>query len=210
MEYIPSITLGEFARQASYSEWQKSVESLTDLLAATFKSSTVTGTSLFEHDSFVSKLKSMHQNPGLGESQRKMLNRALEMTFNYAQDTPLRLGPNHGDLSYENILVHQRSKAIYLVDFLPSPFESPVIDAGRLLIDAEHGWWFSGATQTSTEVSSGMYLAKRVRSSLGKLGVGTREIDVFKCLGALRILPYTVNPVRRAKLLSVLNSIIDP
>jgi hypothetical protein len=205
MEYIPGVTLGDYASTSSYLEWKSTVSSITELLAQSFRQSLIEPAPLFNQDAFQLKLEDLKINKGIGQLQNNLFDNSLKRIIEYSKGAPFRLGPNHGDLSFENILIHKNTSEMYLVDFLPSPVDSPMIDAARLLIDAEQGWWFSGTNPTSSELRAGLYLARNIKSTLFELGISRKEIYIFSCFAALRILPYTTNVVRRAKLLSVLD-----
>lgn len=118
-------------------------------------------------------------------------------------------GWNHGDLSFENIIVMDNLLDIYGIDFLDSPFESPLIDFGRLWLDAKYGWWGSGYKETSNSLINRSILSKQLQNLASKLEVQTEIINLFTALAILRIRPYTKKALRLAYLKSAAKKILE-
>ncbi len=104
-------------------------------------------------------------------------------------------GWNHGDFSFENILVPRDGKSIYVIDFLDSPVNTPLIDLGRIYLDLSLGWWNSN--KKINELNSQILGFKLKIENLAV----TRDIDLevvrlFALFACVRIMPYTKNPTR--------------
>jgi hypothetical protein len=119
-------------------------------------------------------------------------------------------GWNHGDFSYENILIPQNSEdtEIYIVDFLDSPFQSPLLDFGRFWLDLNYGWWGNKFAPSSAWAINNRILRENFVDLIGKLKVPSKSISYFTLFASLRILPYTKSPVRIAHLKSSISDII--
>lgn len=111
---------------------------------------------------------------------------------------------NHGDLSFENLLVSKGGKVLTALDFLDSPTDSILIDIGRFWLDLKYGWWGDGLHSVANSSINAKDITLRLESLLESLQVGKSEIYIWTCFAALRMAPYTKNPVRLALLKSVL------
>lgn len=202
MEYVSSSTLGTFSQVASHTEWKAVADKIVAFLRLLVEQATESGESLSQHPGLRAKLEGLQRQITLPKDsvQAKAILR-LELA---SELIPFRFGINHGDFSYENILIAKKDQKVWLVDFLDSPIETPLIDVGRLLIDCEHGWWFSSSPNSVSEEFAGNYLSQGIRVMTEELGITSEELNFFKVLAALRVLPYTTAPIRRSKLLSII------
>jgi serine/threonine protein kinase len=122
--------------------------------------------------------------------------------------TTILRGWNHGDLSLDNILVANRGSKLYLIDFLDSPAETPLIDWGRIWLDAEYGWWMAGSFPNATwNLNSGI-LSEEIEGAAKLAEISRDTLDVFAAFAILRVMPYTENPVRLALLKNAARSIM--
>lgn len=207
MEYVSSVTLGTFSQSASHLDWKKAADTIVNFLRQNINDSSSSGETIAEQEGF--RLKATNLKNQLNLPQDLAQAHCLKEITSLARNLPFRLGANHGDLSFENILISTRDQSVWLVDFLDSPMQTPLIDAGRLLIDCEHGWWFSGAKHSVMEAIASQYLSSEIRKLFQTFGVSDAELDFYKLFAAIRILPYTSAPVRRAKLLAIINRTTD-
>lgn len=97
------------------------------------------------------------------------------------------LGYCHGDLNLNNIIISNNQ--IYLIDFLDSFIDSPLIDISKLLMDLIYGWSWKDT-----------YSAPLVKNKIifNKLTHEYTEEKFFTikkliCLHLFRILPYATN-----------------
>lgn len=104
--------------------------------------------------------------------------------------------PNHGDFSFENILSDRRGEALYALDFLDSPFDSVLIDIGRLWLDLKMGWWANRTSPSASATINMSYLRDLLTKNLGKRGLRPQQFEVFSTFAALRVIPYTTQPFR--------------
>ena len=90
----------------------------------------------------------------------------------------------HGDLSFENILVHQSN--LYFIDFLDSFIETPYLDLSKLLLDILVLW--SWRFEKRRPIIKSAHIYDTVLSQLEN-----REIEIVRrllVLNLLQILPY--------------------
>jgi len=203
MEYVPSIPLGKFFQTASVSEVTNCGNKIVDFIKDLVAKSTISNVPLNQDLNFLEKVKNMQNS--LNESHHKIIKCALGILESWASSFPQIIGPNHGDFSFENILINPRSSEVWLVDFLDSPIESPLLDVGRILIDSEHGWWGSGIYPSASEKIAGNSLGLRIRTECELMGITSSQLSFFKMFTAMRIIPYTTNPIRMAILLNLIN-----
>lgn len=90
----------------------------------------------------------------------------------------------HGDLSFENILVHKSN--LYFIDFLDSFIETPYLDLSKLLLDILVLW--SWRFENRRPIIKNTHIYDIVLSQLE-----SREVEIvrrFLVLNLLQILPY--------------------
>lgn len=203
MEYVPSMPLGKYLQTASVSEVANCGESIVNFVKELMTKSKISHAPLNHDLNFLEKIKSMQAS--LSKSNHKVVQRAAGILEIWSKTFPQLIGPNHGDFSFENILINPRSSEVWLVDFLDSPIESPLLDVGRFLIDSEHGWWGSGIYPLASEKIAGNALGLRIRTECELIGITSSQLSFFKMFTALRIIPYTTNPLRMAILLDIIN-----
>lgn len=105
-------------------------------------------------------------------------------------------GWNHGDFSFENLLVQHRTLRIWAIDFLDSPLETPLIDLGRLRLDADFGWWKFHSNRSATRALNERQIEISLRKTELSLKTPPEVLDAFIGFAILRIAPYTISPVR--------------
>lgn len=203
MEYVPGIALGSYLSFASHIELKNCVSKISNGLVLNLRDSFREREPLSENKEFNNKLRDLKESNL--DSSRIQIRKGLKTLEIYSRQIKILSGANHGDYSFENILVNTNTGKIWLIDFLPSPIESPLIDVGRILIDAEHGWWKSGIQQSATQILAGQFLAGHIRDLLVRHEIPEREISFFKIVAVLRILPYTHAPIRKSLLLAALD-----
>ena len=90
----------------------------------------------------------------------------------------------HGDLSFENILVHQSN--LYFIDFLDSFIETPYLDLSKLLLDILVLW--SWRSEKRRPIIKNTHVYDLVLSQMD-----SRELEIVRRLlvvNLLQILPY--------------------
>lgn len=196
MEYIPSRVLGEFLTVASHKEVNALGDSLMGFVAEQLQKPSQTIGVVGELDSLNEKLLQLEMVHRLNDHRA----RAVRQLRQDSSSIPFVEGFNHGDFSFENILIERQTNRVWLIDPISSPVESPLIDLGRFLLDLEHGWWPTLRTEKGSEKVARNILLNSVGRLTEEWRIDSASLRFFKQLAALRILPYT-RDVGRAALL---------
>lgn len=200
MDYVPGVPLGEFLQVSSLDECSQVAATLTEFVRGNWRD----GQDSPPRTGLDRKLVAMQ--PDDRHTSGTVPPDAIDTLRDALTDTALPSGWNHGDLSFENILVTPRDAEVWCVDFLDSPIESPLIDVGRLLIDAEHGWWRTAYHVTGAELVGRQMISRSLRALCAQRNVSDGTIGAMKAFAALRILPYSRDPARIAILTDVLKT----
>jgi len=88
---------------------------------------------------FSTVLHAIESNPHIAKNDQllSMLEQSQQVIFNI-QEWELPIGTCHGDLTFSNILF--TANTYYLIDFLDSFIESPLLDIVKLRQDSAHIW----------------------------------------------------------------------
>lgn len=194
MEYVPGITLGQFLLVASKQESETVTRQIQDFLEKILNLSSAGN----HAQALRKKVDDLISNSSREFSHLDIFCRLSETIVNTADDVMSLEGWNHGDLSFENILIVERGKKVYVLDFLDSPFESPLIDIGRLSLDSKFGWWAAQVRRPANYQLNLNTLDRGIQEALGGVRVDERTRMLYIGLAVLRILPYTNNPSRLA------------
>jgi hypothetical protein len=125
---------------------------------------------------------------------------AIDNLVRFFDSTSIPSSPNHGDFSFENLVSNRRGDVVYALDFLDSPFESTLIDVGRIWLDLKMGWWAKRSAPNASAFVNMAMLKDKISVQLGENGVESNYIEGFATLATLRVLPYTNQPHRLALL----------
>lgn len=114
----------------------------------------------------------------------------------------------HGDFTFENIIIH--NNCIYLIDFLDSYIDSPVIDISKIYQDLHLNW--SNRMKNIDFLSSvrNLYFKNHLDSFVRGNGFfDVNSVRLQLILTILRILPYTRNRSLFSKLLNKIFQLIN-
>lgn len=196
MAYIPSEPLGMFLQRAKVDDLKKVTDAITGFLTALYSESRE------DNDSSISKalierVKTLGGHHAVSSLDLPFLS-LLPFVEKVLGSNDVRTGWNHGDFSMENLLCTSRAGEIYAIDFLDSPAETPLLDWGRLWLDARYGWWATGIAPTAAWILNANRLARSIESAARGIGISNTTLDCFAAVAILRIVPYTKNPMRMA------------
>ena len=132
----------------------------------------------------------------------------LNLKINQISNIQIPIGICHGDLTLSNMLIDHSFMKIYLIDFLDSFIESPIIDMVKIRQDTCFYW--------TLQLSNFNYDTNKVKICLNKLDSLLDEefkkfnwynltYDFFQILNYIRILQYSKNNKIVLHCLNVLN-----
>jgi thiamine kinase-like enzyme len=118
---------------------------------------------------------------------------------------PINIGYCHGDFTFENIIISEKN--IYLIDFLDSFIDSPIIDISKLLQEFDLNW--SNRNEkvlTNLSIIRNIFLKRMLINFSSKYDVNENTILLQKKLTLMRILPYTKSINLKLKLIDLINN----
>lgn len=140
MDYVYSRNFIEFFEQAGFEQIDYLIGALILLINKEIeKSSQITIPSAIVYNKFKDVFEKTTNNPNLKDDKgiEKILNRSSQIFKNWT-DMTLPVGTCHGDLTFSNILFNGNN--YYLIDFLDSFIESPLLDIVKLRQDTAWHW----------------------------------------------------------------------
>jgi len=172
MEYVNGVQLSTFISRNTV----RDVDAIIDQLLTFVRSNICDETADFSTP-ISEKLWS------ISSSTRFQIDRYIQycLAFDW---TAIPIGYCHGDLSFENILVHQSN--LYFIDFLDSFIETPYLDLSKLLLDILVLW--SWRFEKRRPIIKNAHIYDIVLSQLE-----SREVEIVRrllVLNLLQILPY--------------------
>ena len=206
MEYIRGNPLGIFIGDTSSLEMNSVSDTICSYLSASFKSSSI---DLNLNYQFEVKLNFIIDKIKEDYKMNKIFSELALFCQQINQKHEYPSGWNNGDLSFENLVVVDNSLDLFGIDFLDSPFESPLIDFGRLWLDSNYGWWGSGYKETSNSFINRSILTKKLTRLANKLEIQSKTLNLFTAFAILRIRPYTKKALRLAYLKSAAKKILE-
>lgn len=206
MELVHAVPLGQALNRMSLSQVEELWEKLEGYLSIILSKSASPDSSFGEL--LLSKITSLRAY-ALDQENLNFI-QAVNLLTQHQELGLMKQGWNHGDFSYENILVTQDGKKsdVFIVDFLDSPFDSPLLDFGRFWLDLNYGWWGNKFAPNATWSINNKLLRENFTNLLVKLRISQAAVSYFTLFASLRILPYTKNPVRIAHLKSSIADIV--
>jgi hypothetical protein len=190
MQFIRADQLGKFLQGADSEQMNLVSEIIVSFFRNQFINAKVDETI---NDRFAKKLDELSDKDKKSDNTFRSL-RKFTLDMN---NKMIHLGGwNHGDFSFENILVSNDGAIVSAIDFLDSPFDSPMIDLGRIWLDVKYGWWGAGFSEPSNMRLNRGALEKNLLNFALEIGINQKEIELFSALAILRIIPYTENVTR--------------
>ena len=196
MEYINGTPLGYFLKHANHSEANFVCGDIQRHLLQIISDTN----GYVNNADVIVKLKDLEFKLFNSQPESSIFLKLVGALINSFKSNQVPKGWNHGDFSFENIIVESGSRKLFMIDLLNSPFESPLIDLGRLSLDANYGWWASGFNSSSNLQMNSSRLSKFLDDVLHEKEISALMQNLFIGLAILRIEPYTIEPLRMAYL----------
>lgn len=147
------------------------------------------------------------------------LNNIIEKSFNYLYSNLknistyyIPVGYCHGDLTFSNILIDTNNNDLYLIDFLNSFIESPLLDIIKIRQDTKY-YWTTNLCNFSFDYNKVIimlnYIDKHIDSHFEKYDFYKGTYKYFQILNFLRILQYCNNPKIEKYIINILDELIS-
>jgi len=193
MEFIHGQTLGQFLETST----REDLISVLDQLKGYLGSKEQTVGTILSIEPLAEKILSIKHtlsesffNPIFMELADTLITRMVEISA--------VSGFNHGDFSFENLLVEKFTNKIYAIDFLDSPVETRLVDYGRLWLDVNFGWWTNWGIESTRYALNRSFIKNTFTLALDSQNIPKLYVEFFCGVAILRIAPYTKNPRRIA------------
>lgn len=135
----------------------------------------------------------------------------LKLVFNYLYENmeyisnqKIPIGICHGDLTFSNILVDNNRMQLYLIDFLDSFIESPLLDIVKIRQDTKYLWTlnlYNHNYDRNKTIIILNYLDKMIDKYFQKYDFYVNCYKYFQIINLLRVLQYSKNQIITNKLL---------
>lgn len=119
----------------------------------------------------------------------------LDRIFAANLSIPIPIGRCHGDLTFSNILFSRNS--FYLIDFLDSFIETPLLDIVKLRQDTAFNWSGLMYNGTYDQVRHDIvlkFMDRKIVEFFSKYSWYRDSYDIFQLMNFLRILQYAHEP----------------
>jgi thiamine kinase-like enzyme len=191
MEYINGIRFNDYIKSQNYDKVFRIFSTLTNFVISNF-----TDEHINKSSEILLKIESTN-------SANLIDINVFNKIITYSS-IPIRLGYCHGDLTFENIIIS--NDEIYLIDFLDSFIDSPIIDISKLLQEFELNW--SNRNDSPLKflpIIRNIFLKNHLLNSINCLNLNNDTIYLQKKLTLMRILPYTNNFTLKLSLIELIN-----
>lgn len=212
MEYVYSQSFIDYFETAGFEEIYSFIECISEFVDNEIAASPISAVSSgIVMDKFHDVHKKVDQNPLLQDN--KEIEKIMADSAQYFNDLPstldLPVGRCHGDLTFSNILFSKSN--FFLIDFLDSFIETPLMDIVKLRQDSAYGWsklMFSG-TYDSTRLQ---IVSEKIDNALQNRFVQydwyKKYYICFQLMNFLRILQYAKEKNVVAYLSKTINQIL--
>jgi hypothetical protein len=193
MEYLPSSTYYDFFKVADIDSIKRVPDILINYFNVNLSNSENKEVGKLVNDKLSSLLSNSSHKDIILELIKLMDNKKIEIPISYC----------HGDLTLNNMLFLDSN--IYLIDFLDSFVESPIIDLVKLKQDLQFFWSqkLLGFRNTRSNCAY-YYIWDKLNVEFKEL-INSIEFKVFEAINFLRIEPYVSNEFER----NLLDQIIE-
>ncbi len=198
MEYVYSMNFVEYFEYAGFYQITHFIDTLTAFLLEEIRFSTITRT---KGDVLVNKFidvrSKCQSNPALHDDPEVLLLlKGLEPRFlTETNDFEIPVGTCHGDLTFSNILFN--SNSYYLIDFLDSFVETPLMDIVKIRQDTAFGWSLLMYDKAYDEIRMNIILEKidtACDTCFSQYAWYRQYYSTFQLMNFLRILQYAQEP----------------
>ena len=123
------------------------------------------------------------------------------MKINSKKDIPT--GYCHGDFTFENILLS--NNRIYLIDFLDSFIDSPILDLSKLFQEFDLNWSNRNSKSNFSTIIKNHFLKVFMLECFSNHIKDFSTLNLQRKLTLMRILPYSTDLKLKLKLINLIN-----
>jgi len=181
MEYLPSSTYFDFFKVADIESIKRVSDVLINYFNVNLSNSKYRESGLLVKDKLSSLLSKSRYNDLISELLKLIENNKIEIPISFC----------HGDLTLNNMLF--LDSKIYLIDFLDSFVESPLIDLVKLKQDLQFFWSQKLLGFSNTRSNCAYHYVWGNLSLEFKELINSIEFKVLEAINFLRIEPYISN-----------------
>jgi len=206
MEYIPGESYLEFLQRCSINELNTFCDLLIDLIENELSHSQQT---IVSKELLTNKIEDVAKNIQENNISNDIISNIVILLSGQIKDLNIPIGFCHGDLTFSNMIFNNGK--IYLVDFLDSFIESPLIDVVKIRQDTKFYWSMfidnnKEDFQTGKIIQALRYLDNRINNHFIKYDFYKEHYRFFETLNLLRILPYLTNKTEIEFIIECINS----
>jgi predicted Ser/Thr protein kinase len=192
MEYVNGIRFNDFVKTNRFENVKHIFEIILKFITNNFTEQT-----LNKHHEIKTKINDILSTNLVD------INISKELLFH--SNESIRIGYCHGDLTFENIIISNNK--IYLIDFLDSFIDSPIIDISKLLQEFDLNWSNrNDYTINNLSIIRNFFLKRELFNKIASLDIKENTILLQKKLTLMRILPYTNSIKLKLKLIELINN----
>ena len=148
--------------------------------------------------------RNITNNKLIKENKLKLIFNYLYENMEYISNQKIPIGICHGDLTFSNILVDNNRMQLYLIDFLDSFIESPLLDIVKIRQDTKYLWTlnlYNHNYDRNKTIIILNYLDKMIDKYFQKYDFYVNCYKYFQIINLLRVLQYSKNQTITNKLL---------
>jgi thiamine kinase-like enzyme len=191
MEYVNGFKFNEYIKFKKFTQIVDIFSKIIDFIFENF-----TNNNLNYSNQIITKIDSITKTNLID-------NHIIEQLESYSK-IPCNNGYCHGDLTFENIIIS--NDQIYLIDFLDSYIESPIIDISKLLQEFDLNWSNRNAeSDNAISLIRNIFLKRQLYDKINQFNINLLSIELQRKLTLMRILPYTNSITLQLKLLNIIN-----
>lgn len=212
MEYVYSQNFIDYFETAGFEEINSFIECINGFIENEISASRI---SVVSSDVLIEKFHDVQtricQNQLFhnDKDMAKMMVAASEYFETLPSTMLLPVGQCHGDLTYSNILFSK--SYFYLIDFLDSFIETPLMDIVKLRQDSAYGWskqMFSGPFDNTRLQIVSNRIDDAVQSCFSKYNWYNDYYQCFQLMNFMRVLQYAKERKIAVFLLKIINQLL--
>lgn len=212
MEYIYSLNFIDFFEKANFKQIHHNIELIKQFIDKNIEFSKYHPLDIAL---FLDKYKDVKQNIFnndhlKGNIQLETILKSIDKIFSNTNSIQIPYGYCHGDLTFSNILFNGDGN--YLIDFLDSFIESPLIDIVKLRQDTCFRWSLQMYHGTYDKARLSIlfdYIDNELDSYLKKYDWYTNGYTIFQIMNLIRVIQYANNKRTIDFLINALQCLLD-